>query len=57
MDQPEDRDRRHPSYSAVNRTEVLTLIETKAAPAAGNIGLFVDIGSESFLSNLKVTPN
>jgi hypothetical protein len=42
---------------AVNRTEALTLIETKAAPAAGNIGLFVDIGSESFFSNLKVTPN
>ena len=42
---------------AVNRTEALTLIETKAAPAAGNIGLFVDIGSESFFSNLNVTPN
>ena len=26
-------------------------------PAAGNIGQFVDIGSESFLSNLWVTPN
>jgi hypothetical protein len=33
---------------AVNRTEALTVTETKAAPAAGNIGLFVDIGSESF---------
>ena len=42
---------------AVNRTKVLTLTETKAAPAAGNIGLFVDIGSESFFSNLEVTPN
>ena len=41
---------------AVNRTEVLTLTE-KAAPAAGNIGLFVDIGSESFFFNLEVTPN
>ena len=40
---------------AVNGTEALT--ETMAAPVAGRIGLFVDIGSESFFSNLKVTPN
>jgi hypothetical protein len=39
---------------AVNGTEAT---ETKAAPASGSIGLFVDIGSESFFSNLKVTPN
>lgn len=32
------------------------MTETKAAPAAGNIGLFVDIGNESFFSNLEVTP-
>jgi hypothetical protein len=43
--------------AAVYGTEALTLAETKAAPAAGNIGLFVDIGSESFFSNLKMTPN
>jgi hypothetical protein len=30
--------------------------ETKAARVAGAIGLFVDIGSESFFSNLKLTP-
>jgi hypothetical protein len=30
---------------------------TYDASAASNIGLFVDIGSESFFSNLKVTPN
>jgi hypothetical protein len=42
---------------AVNGTEALTLTETKAAPSAGNIGLFVDIGSESFFSHLRVTPN
>jgi hypothetical protein len=30
--------------------------DTKAAPDAGAIGLFVDIGSESFFSNLKITP-
>jgi Domain of Unknown Function (DUF1080) len=42
---------------AVNGTEALTLAETKSAPAAGNIGLFVDIGSESFFSDLRVTPN
>ena len=33
------------------------MLETMAVPAAGNIGLFVDIGSESFFSNLKVTPH
>jgi hypothetical protein len=43
--------------AAVNGTEALTLAETKAAPTVGNIGLFVDIGSESFFSNLKMTPN
>jgi len=37
-------------------TETLTLNETKAAPVAGAVGLFVDIGSESFFSNLKITP-
>jgi hypothetical protein len=42
---------------AVNGTEALTGTETKAAPSAGNIGLFVDIGSESFFSDLRVTPN
>jgi hypothetical protein len=42
---------------AVNGTEVLRLTETKAAPVAGNIGLFVDVGSESFFSNLTVTPS
>ena len=29
--------------------------ETKAAPVARAVGLFVDIGSESFFSNLKIT--
>jgi hypothetical protein len=40
---------------AVNGTEALTLTETKATPTSGNIGLFVDIGSESFFSHLTVT--
>jgi hypothetical protein len=38
----------------LNRT--LTLSEAKAAPGAGAVDLFVDIGSESFFSNLKITP-
>ena len=42
--------------ATVNGTETLTLSETKAAPVAGAVGLFVDIGSESFFSNLKITP-
>jgi hypothetical protein len=33
----------------------LSVTETKATPIAGDIGLFVDIGSESFFSNLKIT--
>jgi hypothetical protein len=42
---------------AVNGTVALTPTETKAAPTVRNIGLFVDIGSETFFSDLKVTPN
>jgi hypothetical protein len=38
----------------VNDIERLSLTETKAAPVAGDIGLFVDIGSESCFSNLKI---
>jgi hypothetical protein len=41
--------------TTVNDTERLSLTETKAKPVAGDIGLFVDIGSESFFSNLKIT--
>ncbi len=40
----------------VNEAEALTVTEPKAAPVAGDIGLFVDIGSESFFSHLSVTP-
>ena len=42
--------------ATVNGTETLALNETKAAPVAGAVGLFVDIGSESFSSDLKITP-
>lgn len=42
--------------ATVDDIEVLSLTETKGAPVAGDIGLFVDIGSESFFSNLKITP-
>jgi hypothetical protein len=42
--------------ATINGTETLAVSETKAAPVAGAIGLFVDIGSESFFSNLKITP-
>jgi hypothetical protein len=44
-------------HGCPHRNLALTLTETKAAPAGGSIGLFVDIGCESFFSNLKVTPN
>jgi hypothetical protein len=42
--------------ATVNGTETLALSQTKAAPVAGAVGLFVDIGSESFFSNLRITP-
>jgi hypothetical protein len=42
--------------ATVNGTRTLALRETKAAPVAGAVGLFVDIGSESFFSDLKITP-
>jgi hypothetical protein len=41
--------------ATINDTESLSVTETKAAPVAGDVGLFVDIGSESFFSNLKIT--
>jgi hypothetical protein len=40
---------------SVNQIERLSMTETKATPISGDIGLFVDIGSESFFSNLKIT--
>ena len=40
----------------VNGTQVLKVTETKAALVTGAVGLFVDIGSESFFSNLVITP-
>jgi hypothetical protein len=41
--------------TTVNDTERLSVTETQATPVAGDIGLFVDTGSESFFSNLKIT--
>ena len=40
----------------IDGTEVLRVAETKATPATGGVGLFVDIGSESFFSNLSIRP-
>lgn len=39
----------------VNLIQRMLLTQTKAAPVAGDVGLFVDIGSESFFSNLVIT--
>ena len=41
----------------VNGATVLTVSETKAPRAAGAVGLFVDIGSESYFSNLTISPS
>jgi len=38
----------------IGGTEVLRVAETKATPATGAVGLFVDIGSESYFSNLTI---
>jgi hypothetical protein len=37
----------------VNNVEILTVKETKAPPVIGDIGLFVDIGTEAYFSNLR----
>ncbi|HZA30249.1 MAG TPA: hypothetical protein VE462_01860 [Propionibacteriaceae bacterium] len=39
----------------VTDTEALTVTETKVAPVVGDIGLFIDIGSECFFSDLKIS--
>jgi Domain of Unknown Function (DUF1080) len=41
----------------VNDVEVLYLNETLGETNSGNIGLWVDIGTEAFFSNLLVLPN
>lgn len=41
---------------SVDGTPVLDLAETKGHNARGGIGLFVDIGTEAFFSNLSVGP-
>ncbi|WP_413377550.1 hypothetical protein [Alkalihalobacillus sp. 1P02AB] len=38
----------------INGVENLTLAETKADVSTGDIGLFVDIGTEAFFSNLHI---
>jgi hypothetical protein len=41
---------------SVNGKEELVLTDSKAAPAAGDIGLWVGIGTEGYFTNLRVTP-
>lgn len=41
--------------ASVNGVEVLHITEPKAEPTTGRIGLFVDIGTEAYFSNLVVT--
>lgn len=38
----------------VDGTQILDLTETKAQPARGSVGLFVDVGTVAFFSNLSV---
>ena len=39
----------------MNEVQVISLTENKAEPAIGKIGLWVDIGTEGYFSNLMVT--
>jgi hypothetical protein len=41
--------------ASVDGIQVLDLVETKGEEARGCIGLFVDIGTEAFFSNLSIT--
>jgi hypothetical protein len=40
----------------VNGKQIMAISQTKAAPTTGKIGLFVDIGTEAFFSNLEAWP-
>ncbi|HET9396402.1 MAG TPA: hypothetical protein VFO36_10125 [Nitrospiraceae bacterium] len=39
----------------VNERKVLTLAEAKVTPMTGRIGLWVDVGTEAYFANLRVT--
>ena len=41
---------------SINGKEELALTDTKAAPEAGDIGLWVGRGTEGYFANLRVTP-
>jgi len=41
---------------SVDGRVALALAETKAAPARGDVGLWVGAGAEGYFSNLRVTP-
>jgi len=41
--------------ASVDGIQILDLAETKGREALGGIGLFVDIGTEAFFSNLSIT--
>jgi hypothetical protein len=41
---------------SINGKEQLALTDTKAAPAAGGIGLWVGRGTEGYFANLRITP-
>lgn len=42
--------------ATVNGEERLVVTEPKAKPVAGAIGLWVDIGTEAYFANLRITP-
>ena len=41
---------------SINGKEELALADTKAAPEAGGLGLWVGRGTEGYFTNLRITP-
>ena len=42
---------------AVNGEQILNIPDTKRSLRHGGIGLFVDIGTEAWFADLRITPN
>jgi hypothetical protein len=45
----------HHVAASVNGETVLEITKAKSPPSAGRIGLFVDIGTQAYFSNLRIS--
>ena len=43
--------------ASVNGVTALVVEQVKAPPVRGDLGLFVDIGTDAFFANLAVSPD